>query len=92
MSRHIVIVGGTRGLGLSLATASAKRGDRVTVVSRNLQHAEEVAAGLGAGAAGAQVDLNDMDSIERLFAGLDEIDHLVLVALDRDIESQLSLH
>lgn len=82
--QHVVVIGGTKGLGLEIARAFAERGDRVTVAGRHREVAEREAAALGETAAYGLCDLTDWASLERLFAGLEPIDHLVLAALDRD--------
>ena len=81
---HVVVIGGTRGLGLAVAKASVAAGARVTITGRDEALAKERAHELGPVAAGAACELTDWDSIGRLFEGLDPIDHLVLAALDRD--------
>lgn len=82
--RHVVVVGGTKGLGLEIAKAAARRGDRVTVVGRDAERSSKAAAALGIDAVGGVCDLTDWPSLERFFAGIDSLDHLVLAALDRD--------
>ena len=82
--RHIIVVGGTRGLGLELARAAVARGDRVTVAGRDEAHAKEQARLLGSAASGASCDLTDWPTLARLFSSVESIDHLVLAALDRD--------
>lgn len=82
--KHIVVVGGTKGLGLEIARAATARGDRVTVAGRSAELAASEAAGLGPSAAYGVCDLTDWQSLEAFFGQLDTIDHLVLVALLRD--------
>jgi NAD(P)-dependent dehydrogenase (short-subunit alcohol dehydrogenase family) len=84
---HVVIVGGTKGLGLDIARACDALGAHTTITGRDGARAEEVAAGIGDLATGVACDLTDWASIERLFAGLDVVDHLVLTALDRDFNN-----
>lgn len=84
---HVVVIGGTKGLGLEIAKASLAAGARVTITGRDEAAAKERAAELGAQAVGAACELTDWDSIERLFAGIDVVDHLVLTALDRDFNT-----
>lgn len=82
---HVVVIGGTRGLGLDIARAWADRGAAVTITGRDAANAEKVAAGSSAAdIQGRGCDLNNWDSIRELFAGLHPVDHLILVALDRD--------
>lgn len=81
---HMVVVGATRGLGLAIASAGVLRSYAVTLTGRSAHTAERVAASLGEGCVGRACDLNDLDSIERLFSEVTRVDHLVLVAVDRD--------
>ncbi|SDI52342.1 NAD(P)-dependent dehydrogenase, short-chain alcohol dehydrogenase family [Sinosporangium album] len=81
---HTVIIGGTKGLGYQIAKATVAAGSRVTITGRDETTAKARAHELGGLATGAACDLNDWDSIDRLFAGIDTVDHLVLTALDRD--------
>lgn len=83
-SEHVVVIGGTQGLGLNIARAVVARGDTVTLVGRDLAKAQRVAAELGEGAHGKACDLTDWESISTLFDGIDALDHLILTALDRD--------
>lgn len=84
-AKHVVIIGGTRGLGLEIARAAVARGDRVTVTGRDPDNARQRSAELGENAVHGVCDLTDWNSLETFFAAIDEpIDHLVLVALDRD--------
>jgi NAD(P)-dependent dehydrogenase (short-subunit alcohol dehydrogenase family) len=73
---HVVVVGGTSGIGLAVARAALAAGARVTVGSRR---PEQVAAELPAAAA-LTIDVTDDDSVERAFAAAGELDHLVCTA------------
>ncbi|MGW4029216.1 SDR family oxidoreductase [Streptomyces sp. NPDC004838] len=81
---HIVVIGGTRGLGFELARAAAAQGARVTITGRDGTFARERAAELGPNVTGAVCELTDWESIGALFDSIDVVDHLVLTALDRD--------
>ncbi|WP_265445962.1 SDR family oxidoreductase [Flexivirga meconopsidis] len=83
-SRHTVIVGGTKGLGLDIAKACVARGDRVTVAGRDAEVAEREATAMGELAVSGICDLTDWDSLQRFFDSVEPIDHLILAALDRD--------
>lgn len=82
--KHFVVIGGTQGLGLAIAEAATRRGATVTVSGRNEERNAAAAERLGEGAAGLHCDLNDFASLDRLFAQIDRVDHLILAALDRD--------
>ncbi|MFN3294024.1 MAG: SDR family oxidoreductase [Gemmobacter sp.] len=75
---HILIVGGTRGIGRATATAALAAGARVTVTGRS-------AASVDArpeGAAGLVLDFTDTTSVAALAHGIGAVDHLVLSASD----------
>ncbi|MFP5309054.1 MAG: SDR family oxidoreductase [Actinomycetes bacterium] len=62
--RHLVVTGGTAGLGLAVARVLVEEGARVTVASRDPARVEAAAAELGA--AGVVVDLTAPDASTRL--------------------------
>ncbi len=75
---HIVIVGGTSGLGFSIARAADALGAKVTIMGRGQERAAELARSISPRAAGLHIDLEDSPSIDRAFADGEPIDHLVL--------------
>jgi NAD(P)-dependent dehydrogenase (short-subunit alcohol dehydrogenase family) len=77
---HVVLLGGTSGIGFATASAAAARGARVTVVSSNPASVERALAALPDGAQGQAVDLGDPAGIQSLFDGLGELDHLAYTA------------
>lgn len=86
-SRSVVIVGGTRGLGLELARFYAELGRDVVVTGRDASAAEACAAEIGASARGIGFDLCDPQSIAGALADLGDVEYLVLAAIDRDSNS-----
>ncbi|MEU6578768.1 SDR family oxidoreductase [Streptomyces sp. NPDC046805] len=85
--RHVVVIGGTKGLGFEVAKACVRQGARVTITGRDEAYAKARASELGELATGAECELTDWDSLERLFENMDVVDHLVLTALDRDFNT-----
>lgn len=81
---HVVVIGGTNGLGLDIAKAAHALGARVTVAGRDQDRAEKAASTIGQSASGQCCDLTSWDSLAALFAEIDVVDHLILTALDRD--------
>jgi NAD(P)-dependent dehydrogenase (short-subunit alcohol dehydrogenase family) len=79
-----VVVGGSSGLGLEIARNRAKLGDSVVVTSREAGRATEVASSLGDDASGVVLDLADPATIAGAFDGIEQVDNLVLTAIDRD--------
>ncbi len=78
--QRICVVGGTAGMGLAIAREAAREGARVTVAGRSAEKAAEVAAGIGMGVDGRALDVTEPRSVERFFAALGLIDHLVVTA------------
>jgi len=75
---HVVIIGGTSGLGFSIAQAADALGAKVTIAGRGAERAAEIARSIGPRAAGLHIDLEDSESIDRALAEGEPIDHLVL--------------
>jgi NAD(P)-dependent dehydrogenase (short-subunit alcohol dehydrogenase family) len=75
---HIFILGGTSGLGLSVARSAAALGCRVTIAGRGHERAAEIAKSIGPTVTGVEVDLEDSGSIHAAMATGDPIDHLVI--------------
>lgn len=65
---RVLVTGGTSGLGRAMAEALVSAGARVALTSRELERAEAVAAELGAGAVGVELDIRDATSVS---AGVD---------------------
>jgi NAD(P)-dependent dehydrogenase (short-subunit alcohol dehydrogenase family) len=79
-SQHVLVIGGTSGIGLAVATAIAERGATPIVVSRRQSSVDRALAVLPSGARGATVDLSDAADIERLADEVGAVDHLVYTA------------
>jgi NAD(P)-dependent dehydrogenase (short-subunit alcohol dehydrogenase family) len=75
---HVVIIGGTSGLGFSVAKAADALGAKVTIAGRGQERATEIARSIGPRAAGLHIDLEDSSSIDQALPGGEPIDHLVL--------------
>ena len=78
---HIFVVGGTSGLGFSVAQKADKLGAKVTIAGRGSKRAAELARSISPRASGLHIDLEDSASIHEAFASGDAIDHLVLTPL-----------
>ncbi len=70
--QHVLVIGGTSGIGRATAEHALAAGARVTVAGRTPQQVP--------GAAFETVDLTDTASVEDLFARVGDVDHLVLSA------------
>jgi len=85
----VVIIGGTSGIGLRLAETYAARGRDVVVTGRDQTRCADVAGGIAGPGTVTPVgfDLADPERIGDALAGVDEVDHLVLAAIERDYNS-----
>jgi NAD(P)-dependent dehydrogenase (short-subunit alcohol dehydrogenase family) len=80
----VVIVGGTRGIGLEIARHYAGRGRQVVVTGRDAARLRAATEELGDRAAGIELELTRPEGIAAALAGVGHVDHLVLAAIDRD--------
>lgn len=78
--KHIVIIGGSSGIGLGLAQAALDRGAEVTITGRSAKRLAKANATLGGKAALAAFDAGDAREAEPAYASLGPIDHLVTTA------------
>lgn len=79
VDRHIVIAGGSAGIGLATATAAKARGASLTLIGRNAKRLEQASKQIG-GARTAVADIRDRDQVEAAFTNGMPIDHLVITA------------
>jgi NAD(P)-dependent dehydrogenase (short-subunit alcohol dehydrogenase family) len=77
---RVLVVGGTSGIGLAVATAVAERGATPIVASRRPASVETALAALPAGADGATVDLTDEASVAALVHQHAPFDHVAFTA------------
>jgi NAD(P)-dependent dehydrogenase (short-subunit alcohol dehydrogenase family) len=80
----VVIVGGTRGIGLEVARHYAGRDRQVVVTGRDAARLQAAAKELGDRAAGVELELTRPEEIAAALAEVGHVDHLVLAAIDRD--------
>ncbi|PZQ90679.1 MAG: short-chain dehydrogenase [Leifsonia xyli] len=84
MTRTIVVIGGTSGIGLEIARDALARGEQVVLTGRDAENARAVAASLGDGATGLAVDISEPEAIAASLAEVGRVDGLVLAAIERD--------
>jgi NAD(P)-dependent dehydrogenase (short-subunit alcohol dehydrogenase family) len=73
--KHVLVIGGTSGIGRAVVEHAAAQGARVTAAARNSETAD-----LPTGVAIEHVDLTSTSSVESLFERIGAFDHLVLSA------------
>src|SRR5579875_2988518 len=83
----VVIVGGTQGLGRRLAERFAEDGHRVVLTGRDAGRAQAVASEIGSAARGCALDLSEPHAIAGCLLGVENVDHVVLAAVERDANS-----
>lgn len=86
-NKHALIIGGSSGTGHAIAQALVQRGETVTLTSRSAETARDMAARLGTRHRGIALDLTEPQAIAPALAGIGRVDHLVLVAVERDRNS-----
>jgi NAD(P)-dependent dehydrogenase (short-subunit alcohol dehydrogenase family) len=77
---HIVIVGGTSGIGLATAKLFVARRARVTIVGRDKEKLSAALPFLGSFGAGEAFDASDRMALDVFFNRIAPIDHLILAA------------
>jgi NAD(P)-dependent dehydrogenase (short-subunit alcohol dehydrogenase family) len=83
----VVVVGGTRAIGLEIARHYAEAGDQVLISGRSRESVDAGLAELPAGVDGVVFDLAEPEAIDAALAGVGPVRRLVLVAIDRDANS-----
>jgi len=80
----VVIVGGTSEIGKRLAQHYANQGRPLVVTSRDAGRAKATAQDVGSACVGLSLDLSKPHEIAEALADVDDVEHLALVAVDRD--------
>lgn len=80
--QHIVIIGGSSGVGYAAADCALAEGAHVTIASNNSTRIEAALARLGRSALGGIVDVRDEASVAGFFGGLTAFDHLIYLVAD----------
>lgn len=83
----VVIVGGTSGLGLTLAKALGARGDEVIITGRDQAKAQAVAKEIGGRTRGLALDLAAPGEIAGRLADVGKVKSLVITAIERSENS-----
>jgi NAD(P)-dependent dehydrogenase (short-subunit alcohol dehydrogenase family) len=81
----VVVVGGTRAIGLEIARHYAESGRDVVLAGQTPANVEAAVAGLGGGnVRGAVFDLSQPESIAAALIDVGPVRHIILAAIDRD--------
>jgi NAD(P)-dependent dehydrogenase (short-subunit alcohol dehydrogenase family) len=83
----VVVVGGTRAIGLEVARHYAQAGSPVVITGRSRESVDAGLADLPAGVEGVVFDLAEPTAIDAALAHVGPVRRLVLVAIDRDANS-----
>jgi len=83
----VVVVGGTRAIGLAIARRYATRGEAVVLTGRDPTTVASAVAEAGGRTTGATFDLAEPTSIAAALADVGPVRYLVLAAIDRDANS-----
>jgi NAD(P)-dependent dehydrogenase (short-subunit alcohol dehydrogenase family) len=86
-SGAVVVVGGTRAIGLEIARHYVEAGHEVVLTGQTPENVDAAVAELGGRATGLVFDLSRPDTIAPALAGVGSVRHLVIVAIDRDQNS-----
>jgi NAD(P)-dependent dehydrogenase (short-subunit alcohol dehydrogenase family) len=83
----VLVVGGTQGLGRELAQSYADEGRDVVVTGRDQGRAESAAKEIGGSTRGIGFDLAEPHTIADALTDVDDVDYVVLAAIERDANS-----
>lgn len=80
VGKHVVVIGGSSGMGLAIARAAAPAGARITVAGRDEARLARATTSIGPQATARRLDISDETAVQAFFEGMDRIDHLVITA------------
>jgi NAD(P)-dependent dehydrogenase (short-subunit alcohol dehydrogenase family) len=83
----VVVVGGTRGLGREVAQHYADSGRDVVITGRDRSSCEQCASEIGGATRAIALDLAEPHALAAQLADVEEVQYLVLAAIDRDSNS-----
>jgi NAD(P)-dependent dehydrogenase (short-subunit alcohol dehydrogenase family) len=78
--QHVVVIGGSSGMGLATAQAAVAAGARVTIAGRDPGRLGSAAGRIGESASARPLDITDEAAVQAFFAAIEPIDHLVMTA------------
>jgi NAD(P)-dependent dehydrogenase (short-subunit alcohol dehydrogenase family) len=80
----VVVIGGSSGLGRAVAEHYAGEGREVVISCRDPERGAPIAAEIGGRTSSVTLDLTEPKGIASALAGVGQVDHLVIAAIDRD--------
>lgn len=81
-NKNVVIIGGTSGIGLTVAKLIAERGANLTIASRSLERLSQAARDIGGNIQIGEIDTLKEESVEEFFSDRNNIDHIINFAGD----------
>ena len=78
--KKIIVIGGSSGIGLSVAKLTYELGANVTLTSRDLHKAVSIAANIDTTVKGLSLNIDDENSVSEMFEAFDSIDHIYIAA------------
>ncbi|WP_271024068.1 SDR family oxidoreductase [Rhizobium sp. RCAM05973] len=79
-NKRVLIIGGSSGIGMAIASQALTQGAQVTIASRSEAKLNEAAGRLGQGITIAVLDTGDEKGVEDFFATGDTWDHVIISA------------
>jgi len=77
-NKTVLVIGGSSGIGLAISQQSIEQGANVIIAGRSVSKLNEAKALLGNNVQTQSVDLESAESIRKMFAELDSLDHLAI--------------
>jgi NAD(P)-dependent dehydrogenase (short-subunit alcohol dehydrogenase family) len=81
-NKRVIVLGGSSGIGLAVASQAASQGAEVVIASSNSERVRKAITIIGEGAQGHTLDLSKEEAIQRFFEEVGDFDHLVFTAGD----------
>jgi len=85
--KSVLVIGGTGGIGFAVAKYYADQGCKVVITGRDAERTAGVAKEIGGDTHGIGLDIAEPETIEAGLAKIEHVDHLALVAVERDYNS-----
>jgi NAD(P)-dependent dehydrogenase (short-subunit alcohol dehydrogenase family) len=77
---HVVVIGGSSGIGLATARMALGRGADVTIAGRDEERLASARTEMGDAVQAQCLDVAEEDQVREFFAGLEQVDHVAVLA------------